>query len=123
MNERFRIRTTLILTNFKKNNSHLFWVPEDIDDYDRLGEVDSYTKKRYFNKNDTDLIIDIMIWHLKMMDEDFVEKQIFGTNIDDDDYDYQNRTMDDILRITIVAQHNEYAFMELFCLFYDSLWY
>lgn len=64
----------------------------------------------------------MMIWHLKMMDEDFVEKQLFGTNIDDDDYDYQKRTMDDILRIMKVAQQNEYSFMELFCLFYDSLW-
>ena len=123
ISDRFRDRMILTLTEFKENNYCLFWVPQDSEYYDELGSIELPFTRRCFNKDDTDLIISMMIWHLKMMDADFVEKQIFGANIEDDDYDYRKRTMEDYRRIDNVVRQNKKAFMKLFYLFYDNLYY
>lgn len=123
VNDRFRDRMILTLTVFEKDNDCLFWVPEDTDHYNELGELDSISGRRCFCKDDTDLIVDMMIWHLKMMDEDFVEKQIFGKNIYDDNYNFQERVPGDYQKIHNIVRQNKKAFMKLFYLFYDNLCY
>ena len=57
-----------------------------------------------------------------MMDEDYVEKKLYGNNIYDEDYDADCRNMEDYKRISFVMIQNKDAFMKLFSLFYYDLW-
>ena len=63
-----------------------------------------------------------MIFHLHMMDKDYVEKKLYGSNIYDADYDFRNRSIEDHKRIYSVMRQNKNAFMKLFSLFYYDLW-
>lgn len=118
----FQERMILILKEFRNTHYCLWWVPEESEHYNKLGYLDNVSNKRCFNEEETDTIIDMMIWHLKMMDDDFVEKQLFGTCIEDDDYIVGLRTHDDYLRIFNVREQNKKCFMKLFNLFYYDLW-
>lgn len=118
--ERFRIRMILILTRFKETHCGLWWVPEESEHYDHLGDIDDYARRRYFNEEETDTIIEMMIWHLQMMDENFVEKQLYGDCVYDDDY--KDKTNEELKRISKVMNQNKDAFMKLFNMFYYNLW-
>ena len=118
--ERFRVRTIIILERFKETHMGLWWVPETSEHYEYLGHIDECANRRYFNKEETDIIIETMIWHLKMIDEDFVEKQLYGDCIKDDNY--RSKTWDERQRINKVMIQNKEAFMKLFNMFYFDLW-
>ena len=57
-----------------------------------------------------------------MMDEDYVEKKLYGNNIYDDDYEVHYRSIGDYKRIYSVMRQNKNEFMKLFSLFYFDLW-
>ena len=55
-----------------------------------------------------------------MTDEDFVEKQLYGNNVYDDDYRMKDK--DELIRIGKVMTQNKDAFMKLFKMFFYDLW-
>lgn len=108
----FRIRTIEIFKRLKKDRLSLFNMPEEYrDNFNSL----------FLTSEQTDMVLDIMIYHLQMMDEDYVEKVLYGKNIYDDDYDFDCRTIDDYKHISNIMKQNKEAFMKLFNLFFYEL--
>lgn len=118
--QRFSDRMILILERFKETHHGLWWVPVTSEHYEYLGHIDECTNQRCFNEEETDIIIETMIWHLKMLDENFVEEQLYGDCITDDNYRY--KTHKERQRINNVIMQNKDAFMKLFNMFYFCLW-
>lgn len=114
MNDIFVDRYKEILKDFKKKNIAMFNIPE---------EYRYVFNKIHFNEEETDMIIDTMIFHLEMMDEDYVEKVLYGKNVYDDDYDYNKCTIERYRRISDVMNQNKNAFMKLFNIFFWDLCY
>ena len=69
----FISRQKEILKAFRENHWGLFNIPEEY--------RDSFKDKLNFNEEETDMIIDMMIYHLEMMNEDHVEKLLYGKNV------------------------------------------
>lgn len=108
-------RYKAILKDFRKHHYGLFLVPREY--RESLNKIE-------FDEEETDVIIDMMIFHLEMMDENYVEKILYGKNIDDDDYEIcmGKDAIDRAKRIHSVMEQNKDAFMELFRLFFYQLW-
>ena len=106
-------RYKAILKDYRKHHWGLFTVPEEYRDV---------LNKLEFDEDETNIIIETMIFHLEMMDEDHVEKILYGKNIYDDDYDFKKHSLDRYKRIYSVMDQNKNAFMELFSLFFWQLW-
>ena len=63
-----------------------------------------------------------VIFHLEMMDEDYVEKLLYGKNVYDDDYIPTCRSFNEYKRISSIMNQNKNAFMKLFDIFFWELW-
>lgn len=113
IDSRFIARYKEILKDYRENHFCLFNVPE---------EYRSIFQKYSFSEDETDAIIDTMIFHLEMMDEDYVQKKLFGKNVYDDDYDFSELTEKDYGRIYSIVEQNKKAFMKLFDVFFWELW-
>lgn len=101
-----------ILNDYRKNRYGLFKVPEEcMDDYNKL----------FFNEEETDMILDTILFRLEMTDEDYVEKKLYGKNVYDDDYDFNAISIDKCKYIFEVMDQNKNAFMELFSTFFWDL--
>ena len=107
-------RYKAILKNFNKTRHCLFNIPEKY--------REQFNGRLNFTDEETSIIIDTMIYHLEMMNEDNVEKVLCGTNIYDKDYNWKLRTVDDLKRIASVMNQNKEAFMKLFNDFFWDLW-
>lgn len=117
--EMFRRRMIRILEDFIKHGHGLLNLPQESEHYDELLKR---FPKGYFDEKNTELIYQTMIFHLQMMDEDYVEKILYGSNVYDDDYQIGCRSIEDRKRISSVIRQNKNAFMKLFSLFYFDLW-
>lgn len=117
----FLERTAIILEEYKKNHYGLWWCPEGYD-WSKTCEKDEWFDKYLFSEEQMDAIIETLIFHLKMSDEDFVEKHLYGKNINDDDYVIGCRSKEDYIRIANVRKQNQDAAMDLLKLFMDDLW-
>lgn len=115
--EMFRRRMIRILEDFIKHGNSLFNIPTQSEHYDELLKK---FPQGYFDEEHTELIYRTMIFHLQMMDENYVEKILYGNN--DDDYEIGCRSIEDHKRINSVMEQNKDAFMKLFSLFYYHLW-
>lgn len=113
MNLIFIDRYKVILKDYNENRHCLFNVPEEYRDV--FGKL-------HFDDDETAAIIETMIFHLKMMDEDYVEKKLYGKNVYDDDYDVSVWTLDRCKRISAIMEQNKKAFMKLFDIFFWDLW-
>lgn len=114
MNTGFVEKYKAILKDYRKNHWCLFNVPE---------EYRESFGKLIFDGSETNDIIDTMIFHLEMMDEDYVEKVLYGKNIYDDDYDFKKDfSIEKTKRVWSVVDQNKEAFMRLFNLFFWQLW-
>ena len=103
-----------ILKDYNKNRHCLFNVPEEYRDV---------FNKINFNDDETCAIIDTMLFHLEMMDEDHVEKVLYGKNVYDDDYDIsKDFSVEKALRVYNIMNQNKKAFMKLFDMFFWELW-
>lgn len=114
MNDRFIERYKIILQEYRNTHWGLFNIPDKY--------KDMFNNRKYFTQDETDTIIDTMIFHLSMCDEDYVEKKLFGKNIYDDDYNCKERTIEDHKRIFSIMDQNKEAFMKLFNDFFWDLW-
>ena len=107
-------RYKAILKDYKDHHWGLFHVPEGYEDY-----FDDFS----LSEEQTDTIIDMMVYHLEMMDEDYVEKVLYGKNIYDDDYDFdKDHSFEKTKRIRSIVNQNKNAFMKLFTIFFWDLW-
>ena len=113
--EMFRRRMIKILEDFVKYGHGLLNLPQESEHYNELLE-------RFFDNENTKLIYQTMIFHLQMMDEDYVEKILYGNNVYDNNYEVGCRSIEDHKRIYSVMRQNKNAFMKLFSLFYFDLW-
>lgn len=110
-------RYKVVLQRYRTHNIGLFNVPIEYRDV---------FNKIHFNEEETNAIIDTMIYHLEMMDEDHVEKVLYGKNVHDDESveEYVERyTLDKMKRVSSVINQNKEAFMKLFNIFFWDLWY
>lgn len=103
----------VILKEYNKTRHCLFNIPEKY--------REQFTGRLNFTDAETNAIIDTMIYHLEMMNEDNIEKVLYGKNIHDKDYDWRIRTIDDRKRIASVMNQNKEAFMKLFNDFFWDL--
>ena len=117
--EMFRRRMIRILEDFINHGNGLLNLPNQSEHYDELLKR---FPEGYFDWENTKLIYQTMIFHLHMMDEDYVEKKLYGSNVYDEDYQIGCRNIEDRKRISSVMQQNKSAFMKLFSLFYYDLW-
>ena len=117
--EMFRRSMIRILEDFIKHGHGLLNLPQESEYYNELLKR---FPKGYFDEKNTELIYQTMIFHLRMMDEDYVEKILYGNNVYDDDYEVGCRSIEDRKRISSVIRQNKNAFMKLFSLFYFDLW-
>lgn len=74
----FRRRMIRILEDFIKHGNSLFNIPIQSEHYKELLKK---FPKGHFDKEYTELIYRTMIYHLQMMDEDYVEKILYGRSI------------------------------------------
>ena len=116
--EMFRRRMIRILEDFIKHGHGLLNLPQESEHYNELLKK---FPEGYFDDENTKLIYQTMIFHLQMMDEDYVEKILYGNNVYDEDYQ-GCRSIEDHKRIYSVMKQNKNAFMKLFSLFYFDLW-
>ena len=117
--EMFRRRMIRILEDFINHGNALLNLPQESEHYNELLEK---FPERCFDEENTKQIYQTMIFHLQMMDEDYVEKILYGNNVYDDDYEVGCRSIEDYKRIYSVMRQNKNAFMKLFSLFYYDLW-
>jgi hypothetical protein len=117
--EMFRRRMIRILEDFIKYGTSLLNLPKQSEHYEELLKK---FPEEYFDEEGTQMIYQTMIFHLQMMNDDYVEKVLYGKNIDDDDYEIGCRSMEEYKRISLVIRQNKDAFMKLFSLFYFDLW-
>ena len=117
--EMFRRRMIRIMEDFIRHGHGLLNLPQESEHYNEL--LKKFPERCFDDKN-TKLIYQTMIFHLQMMDEDYVEKKLYGSNVYDDDYEVGCRSIEDHKRIYSVMRQNKNAFMKLFSLFYFDLW-
>lgn len=117
--EMFRRRMIRILEDFINHGHAYLTIPTQSEHYDELLKR---FPKGHFDEEHTEIIYRTMIYHLQMMDENYAEKKLYGSNVYDDDYQIGCRSIEDIKRINSVMEHNKNAFMKLFSLFYYHLW-
>lgn len=117
--EMFRRRMIRILEDFIKYGTSLLNLPKQSEHYEELLKK---FPEEYFDEQATQIIYQTMIFHLQMMNDDYVEKVLYGKNIDDDEYEIGCRSMEEHKRISLVVRQNKDAFMKLFSLFYFDLW-
>lgn len=106
-------RYKAILKDYRENHWGLLNVPEEYRDV-----FDKYS----FDEEETDVIIDTMIYHLEMMNEDHVEKVLYGKNIDDYSLENFEEFEKYLKNNTLEKTNHKDAFMELFSLFFYNLW-
>lgn len=117
--ESFRERMIVCLDRLEKTRHCLFIVPEEYK-Y-QFCNTDEDNDLKYFTDEQTSVIIQTIIFHLKMSDEDYVEKKLYGENIYDEDYTWMN-TRSDFLRIESVRKQNQDMAFDLLKMFWDQLW-
>lgn len=114
MDNMFVKRYISILNDYNKCRHCVFNVPKQYRDV--FGKL-------FFTDEQTKVIIDMMIFHLEMMDEDYVEKMLYGKNIYDDDYDFSSDfSIERSMRISDIVDQNKELFMEMFNVFFWELW-
>lgn len=117
--EMFRRRMIKILEDFTHNGHAYLNIPNESQNYKELLKK---FPEGYFDEEHTEIIYETMIYHLRMMDEDYIEKQLYGSCVCDKNYEIGCRTIKDRKRIANVMMQNKNAFMKLFSLFYYDLW-
>lgn len=114
MDSSFISREKEILKAYREKHFTLLNVPEEY--------RSKFNGRLFFDDDETNMILDMMIYHLDLMDEDYVEKLLYGKNVYDDDYNPKECTIEKSKRIASVINQNKNAFMKLFTIFFWSLW-
>ena len=106
-------RTLILLDRLRNFRNIKFHVPKEIESYELFGEPDTIHGIS-FTKEESEVILDMMIYHLKMSDYDYV------IDVIQDRYKKHNF---DMYRDSIkIAHKNRKEFFYLFDLFFDQLY-
>ena len=120
LDRRLNERLIVLLKEYKKTYHCLWYCPEGYD-WSKVCKKD-IAKKYIFSEEQINAILDVLIFHLQMSNEDFVEKKLYGTNIYDNEYETGCRTSDDYMRIWNIRKQNQNAAIKLLGLLMDELW-
>lgn len=107
MHGNFIEKYSLILKDFRKSHVCLFNVPMECRDK---------SDKDYYTDEETNAIIDKMIYHLEMMDETNVQRALCGTD------HHSPLTFKDWKHISDTTNEHKKEFMKLFSDFFWELW-
>lgn len=116
-----RDRLIVLLQDYKNSYHCLWWCPDEYD-WSQVCEKDKISDRYLFSEEQINVIIDILIFHLKMSDEDYCEKILYGSNCYDDDYKVGDRTNDDYIRIADIRKQNQDAAFDLLKILWNQLW-
>ena len=114
---RFRMRMLVILEKMKNSCLFSLKVPSEAEHYELLGELDEDTNGRYFSQEDGILIMDTMMFHLNMMDEEYAGKVALETHPG-----LKKNSSRYYELVHHLNDQNKEQFMYLFNLFYYQLW-
>ena len=107
----FRDRMKKTLEALRNEDFRMWAVPEQyINDFEN----------KWLSNEQVENILDTMLFHLEMMDDNYVEKLLYKENILEIGYSC-NRTENEYMRIYAIRNQNKDAFMKLFNLFYWDL--
>ena len=112
-------RLIVTLEDYKKNRHGLWWCPE-VYDWKKVAKYDEHWDRFVFSEEQMNAILDTIIFHLQMSDADYVEKKLYGSNIYDDDYDFDSRR--NYTKIAKIRKQNQDAAVRLLGLLMDDLW-
>lgn len=118
MNTKFRHRMIILLNNLKK--FHNFWRCPEGYDWSNVCErviLGDY----YFSQEQVDVIIDTLIFHFQMCDEDFVEKELYGHKLNDSDNILSVKYYEQSHRAYEIIKQNQDIALDLFKEVYDEL--
>lgn len=119
LNDVLRDRLIILLQNYKKIYHCLWWCPDGYD-WSKVCEKDKFCDRYLFSEEQIDVILDTLIFYLKMSDENYCEKELFGNNIYDDDYVIKNNN--EYMRISNIIKQNQDAAFDLLKVIWDRLW-
>ncbi len=114
---RFRMRMLVVLETIRNSDWFSLYVPMDAENYDLLGKYDEAAKRRQFCRTDAVCIIDSMIFHLNMMDEEYAGKATMETHPG-----LKENSSRYLELVRYLNDQNKEQFMRLFNLFYYQLW-
>lgn len=121
LNSMIKLRLIATLEDYKKNR-HLLWYCTEGYDWTKVAKYDEQCDRFIFSKEQTDAILDTLIFHLQMSDDDYVEKKLYGNNVYDDDYDFESMARRDYMKIERIRKQNQDAAVRLLGLLMDDLW-
>lgn len=100
-------KMVLILQEYQKYNAQ-WWIPEMLQNL--------FPQKQYFSKEQTEAILDVMINHFKMSDEEYVLQLLYG--------EHSSYLLDykDWERVFKIRQQNQDRAMELLKIFLNNIW-
>lgn len=102
----FKERTIILLEQYKKTYNCLFWCPDEYE----IGNYNEDCDRYVLTKEQSNVIIDTIIFHLKMSDNDYVEEMLYDKSLNK--YQY----------IESIRKQNQDMAMDLLKLFLDNLW-
>lgn len=112
----FRDKMILLLSEFKDHYC-CEW-KEAGSEFINLEEIHTNDKRIYYTKEESDAILDTMIFHLRMMDGDYVvDMKLEQEGVSENDVD-----CDFFVQCHNIANQNKQAFFKLFDKFYYQLW-
>lgn len=115
-------RAIPILEDYKENHDCHWWCPDGYD-WSKTCEQDDFMERCFFSTEQIDAILDTLIFHLKMTDEDYVEKHLYGKNVYDDDYEFSGKDFNYYKRIANVMQQNKDLALDLLKVIINEIWY
>ena len=114
----FQERMIPVLEDFKENNIGALVVPEGRERFIKQGYIDEADKCKTYTEEEEHCILDVMINHLKMMDEIHVCEALYGEKW------YELDVNDiDLNEVWKIQKQNKRLFFHLFETFYYQLWY
>lgn len=115
--DNFQARQIAILERMKETMMGMFSVPYQSPYYHELGENDEWEERRFFTEEQTNIILDMMIFHLKMMNEDVVKEEVKKSHKNVELHPGELYRL-----VNRIQLQNKDRFMELFSMFYYQLW-
>lgn len=106
------------LEAYKKHRHCMWYVPEQYEHMFTSNKFDSLAQRYLFSDDQLDAILDTMMFHFKMSDEDYVCKTIYGCET----WELENATYETYKRIFDIALQNQNAALDLLKLFFNDLW-
>ena len=112
-----------ILEEYKSRRIAGWWVPEKYQKQIKNTELSPGFGYEEFSEEQINAILDTMIFHFKMTNEDYVMEKLYGHTIADAPMEGDKFKIDyDYKKIGKITKQNREAALKLFVLMFDNLW-